>query len=69
MDKLELMHMLLGHMEADVQVDFGEFLLDVQDVRYSPDRGTIVLLLHSDDVEDVLRCPHRRKDAGRQAKQ
>ena len=68
MDKLELMHTLLGHLEADVQVDFGDVLLDVQDMHYSADREAIVLLLHPDDVQDVLRCPCRRKRADRQAK-
>jgi len=62
-DKLDLMHIMLGHMEDDVQVEFGELLLDVRDVRYSPEREAIVLLLHSADVNDVLRCPLRLKGA------
>jgi len=53
-DRLELMQMLLGHPEADVRVDFGDFLLDVRDVRYSAEREAVVLLLHRDDVRDVL---------------
>jgi len=56
-DRLELMQMLLGHPEADVQVDLGELLLDVRDVRYSADREAIVLLLHPADVRDALRHP------------
>jgi hypothetical protein len=48
------MQMLLGHPEADVRVDLGEFLLDVRDVRYSSERETVVLLLYQDDVRDVL---------------
>ena len=55
MDRLELMQMLLGHPEADVQVDLGELLLDVRDVRYSADREAVVLLLHPADVRDVFR--------------
>jgi hypothetical protein len=54
-DRLELMRMLLGHPEADVRVDLGEFLLDVRDVRYSPEREAVVLLLYPDDVGDVLK--------------
>jgi hypothetical protein len=54
-DRLELMQMLLGHMEADLRVDFGEYLLDVRDVRYSPEREAFVLLLYADDVRDVLK--------------
>ena len=54
MDRLELMQMLLGHWEADVRVDLGEFLLDVRDVRYSAEREAVVLLLYPDDVRDVL---------------
>ena len=54
MDRLELMQMLLGHPEADVRVDLGEFLLDVRDVRYSAEREAVVLLLYRDDVRDVL---------------
>ena len=46
-----------------MQVDLGEFLLDVQDVHYSAEREAIVLLLHPDDVRDVLRCPQRRNGA------
>ena len=63
MDRLDLMHILLGHMEAPVQVDLGDVLLDVQDVRYSADREAVVLLLHPDDVRDVLRCPLRMNGA------
>jgi hypothetical protein len=37
-DRLELMQMLLGHMEAELRVDFGDYLLDVPEVRYSPER-------------------------------
>jgi hypothetical protein len=55
MDRLELMQMLLGHWEADVRVDLGEFLLDVRDVRYSAEREAVVLLLYPDDVHDVLK--------------
>jgi hypothetical protein len=54
-DRLELMRMLLGHPEADVRVDLGAFLLDVRDVRYSPEREAVVLLLYPDDVGDVLK--------------
>jgi hypothetical protein len=54
-DRIELIQMLLGHPEADVRVDLGEMLLDVRDVRYSSGREAIVLLLHPDDVRDVLR--------------
>jgi hypothetical protein len=56
-DRLELMQMLLGHPEADVRVDLGEFLLDVRDVRYSPEREAVVLLLYPADVTDVLSRP------------
>jgi hypothetical protein len=55
-DRLELIQMLVGHPEADVQVDLGELLLDVRDVRYSADREAVVLLLYPADVRDVLRC-------------
>jgi hypothetical protein len=54
-DRLELMQMLLGHPEADVRVDLGDYLLDVRDVRYSASREAIVLLLYPDDVRDVMR--------------
>ncbi len=60
-DRLELMQMVLGHPEADVQVEFGEMLLDVRDVRYSAAREAVVLLLHPADVRDVLRCPFRER--------
>jgi len=53
-DWIELVQMLLGHPDADILVSFGELLLDVRDVRYSPGRESIVLLLHSDDVREVL---------------
>lgn len=53
MDRLELVRMLLGH-PADMRADFGEFLLDVRDVRYAADRETVVLLLCPDDLE--TRC-------------
>lgn len=56
-DHLELMQMLLGHPEADVRVDLGEYLLDVRDVRYSAEREAVVLMLHPDDVRDVLGRP------------
>lgn len=55
MDRLELMQILLGHPEAEVRVDLGEFLLDVRDVRYSAEREAVVLLLYQEDVRDVLR--------------
>jgi hypothetical protein len=54
-DRLELMQMLLGHWEADVRVDLGEFLLDVRDVRYSAEREAVVLLLYDNDVHDALK--------------
>jgi hypothetical protein len=54
-DRIELIQMLVGHPEADVRVDLGELLLDVRDVRYSSGREAIVLLLHPDDLRDVLR--------------
>lgn len=53
--------MLLGHPEADVRVDFGTFLLDVRDVRYSAEREAVVLLLHEDDLRDVA-CPQALVD-------
>jgi hypothetical protein len=61
-DRLELLQMVLGHPEADIWVDLGEFLLDVRDVRYSADREAVVLLLYPADVRDVLRCPVRERD-------
>ena len=64
-DRLDLLQMLLGHPEADVQVDFGDLLLDVRDVRYSADREAVVLLLYPADVRDVLHCPFRRDRAER----
>jgi hypothetical protein len=54
-DHLELMQMLIGHPEAEVRVALGELQLDVQDVRWAAEREVIVLLLHPDDVRDVLR--------------
>jgi len=63
-DKLDLMHIMLGHMDDDVQVEFGELLLDVREVRYSPDRDAIVLLLREADIKDVLRCPLRLRGEG-----
>lgn len=62
MDRLELMQMLLGHPEADFQVDVGELLLDVRDVRYRADREAIVLLLFPEDLRDVLK--HRMAGGG-----
>jgi hypothetical protein len=57
MDHLELMQMLIGHPEADVRVALGDLQLDVQDVRWAAEREVIVLLLHPDDVRDVLHRP------------
>jgi hypothetical protein len=62
-DRLELMQMLLGHPEADVRVDLGEFLLDVRNVRYSSEREAVVLLLYQDDVRDVLCLRTRNGEA------
>jgi hypothetical protein len=54
LDGLELMHILLGHPDIDLRVDIAGYLLDIQDVRYSPERGAVVLLLHPHDVSEVL---------------
>lgn len=54
-DRIELIQILLCQPEADVQVSVGEYLLDVRDVRYSAERESVVLLLHPEDVRDVLR--------------
>jgi hypothetical protein len=51
-DRLELMQMLLGHPEADVRVDLGEWLLPVRDVRYRPEQEAIVLLVHPAGVRN-----------------
>ncbi|MFC3744164.1 hypothetical protein [Paractinoplanes deccanensis] len=53
MDRLELMQILLGHPEADLRVDLGRFLVDVEDVRYVAEREAVVLLLQQDDLREV----------------
>ena len=55
MDPLELMQMILGHPEADLRVNLGEFHVDVQDVRYFPDQQAVVLLLHPDELRALLQ--------------
>jgi hypothetical protein len=49
--------------EVDARVDLGGFLLDVRDVRYSAEREAVVLLLHPDDVRDVLCLRTRNGEA------
>ena len=56
-DRIELAQIILCLPESDIQVGFGEYLLDVLDVRYSAERESVVLLLHAEDVRDVLRRP------------
>lgn len=46
--------MVLGHPEADVRTDLREFLLDVRDVRYSPERAALMLLPFPDDAGQRL---------------
>ncbi|XVU26407.1 hypothetical protein ACQPZJ_04960 [Actinoplanes sp. CA-054009] len=52
-DRLELMQMLLGHPEADVRVDLGPLLVDVEDVRYVAEREAVVFLLQPDDLREA----------------
>jgi hypothetical protein len=59
LDGLELMHIMLGHPDIDLRVDVGGYLLDIQDVRYSPERGAVVLLLHPNDIREVLSSRRR----------
>jgi hypothetical protein len=60
-DWIELVQMLLGHPEADILVSLGDLLLDVCDVRYSAERESIIMLLHSDDEREVLGRQGRRE--------
>ena len=52
-DRLDLMHVMLGHPDLPLRVDVGGQLLDVEDFRFAPERGAVVLLLHLDAVRGV----------------
>jgi hypothetical protein len=52
-DRLDLMHVMLGHPDLPLRVDVGGELLDVEDFRFAPERGAVVLLLHQGAVHGV----------------
>jgi len=52
-DRLDLMHVMLGHPDLPLRVDVDGQLLDIEDFRYSPERGAVVLMLHPDAVRSV----------------
>jgi hypothetical protein len=47
------MHVMLGHPDLPLRVDVGGQLLDVEDFRFAPERGAVVLLLQLDAVRGV----------------
>ena len=48
LDRLDLMNVMLGHPDLPLRVDVDGRLFDVDDFRYAPERGAVVLLLHPD---------------------
>jgi hypothetical protein len=51
---IELLEVLIGHPNVDVQVDVAGTPLDVQQIHYVPERAAVVLRLRPEDLRDVL---------------